>query len=215
MDGKKIFDFFELARQENGRFVVKTDHVDEFNIIRGLAARGTLDSAPAWLLELTKFEDGKIKEVQYADNADFTQVWDDRLLAFTLDGTGAADGDSNFFMLPFRLFDDQGKPFALDNPLPIKPSGLNIAGRITEVNLDATSWTALPAAALANRNAIAVQNRNGLSINIRLNYDNAAPAGEGVLVEDGEDRFYDITDTIILYGRTDGGTVTVTVEELS
>jgi hypothetical protein len=38
------------------------------------------------------------------------------------------------------------------------PSGLKVAGRISEVALNAVTWTALPATALTARNAIRVQN---------------------------------------------------------
>ena len=110
-DGKKLFDFFELARQENGRFVVQVDHIDEYTTIRGLAARGTLDSSSAWLLEKTRVVGGVIVLLEYADNANFTQVWNDRLLSFTSgNGTGGA---SNLFMPPSRIFDSDGQPFTL------------------------------------------------------------------------------------------------------
>ena len=93
------------------------------------------------------------------------------------------------------------------------PSGLNVGGRVTEVALNATTWTALPAAPLANRNAIAIQNLSG--IEIKLNYSDDVVGYVGVVVGSGSERAYDITDAIVLYAKSASGTPTITVEELA
>jgi len=92
--GRKHFDFFELFRQENGRFITRVDHIDEYTTIRGLASRGVLDADEAWLLERTIVANGVIVEVEYADDARFSQSWDNRLASFgpPANGTGSAWG---------------------------------------------------------------------------------------------------------------------------
>ena len=52
-------------------------------------------------------------------------------------------------------------------------SGLNIAGRITKVTINDTTYVALPAIPLDKRNAMSIQNISGVQIS--LEYDSAAP----------------------------------------
>lgn len=92
-------------------------------------------------------------------------------------------------------------------------SGLNIGGRITEVTIDNTSWTALPASPLAARNTIAVQNVSGEEI--KINYDSGVAGYKGIVVASGSERTYDISDAIILYAKSISSTVTINVEEIS
>lgn len=94
-------------------------------------------------------------------------------------------------------------------------SGLSIAGRYTEVTLDDTTWTALPAIPLTARNAISVQNESLFSI--RINYDPLTVGWKGSLVTPGNERYYDARDTIVLYGKAapGSGTITIGIEELS
>jgi hypothetical protein len=93
------------------------------------------------------------------------------------------------------------------------PSGLRNGGLITEVALNAASWTALPATALPNRNAIAIQNLSGTEI--KVNYSSSVAGYVGMVLASGSERYYDITDAIVLYAKASAGTPTVTVEELS
>jgi len=94
-----------------------------------------------------------------------------------------------------------------------RPSGLNVAGKITVVTLSAGSWTALPATPLTDRNAISMQNLSG--IEVKVNYDNTESGYVGMVVANGSERFYDITDNVILYAKAASGMPTVTVEEIS
>lgn len=108
-------------------------------------------------------------------------------------------------------------------PLPVElegsstisaiPSGLTIAGRITIVSINNLTWTALPATALANRNAICILNTS--AVEIKLQYDNTTIGYVGVPLAVTNQRFYDITDDIIIYAKSSAGTVDITVEELS
>lgn len=94
-----------------------------------------------------------------------------------------------------------------------KFSGLGNAGKITEVTIDSTSWTSLPATPLVDRNALSIQNRSGTEI--KINYDNNVTGYEGIAIINGGERYYDLTETIIIYAKAASGTATITVEELS
>lgn len=98
-------------------------------------------------------------------------------------------------------------------PSSMVPSGLKIAGRITEVVINATTWTALPATPLASRKSMAIQNFSGQLI--KLNYVPTTPGLTGVYVMDQNERFYDISDTILIYAKSTSGTCTIVTEEIS
>ena len=92
-------------------------------------------------------------------------------------------------------------------------SGLNIAGRLSQVTLSAGAWTALPAIPLADRNALSIQNSGG--VEIKIGYDNAEPGYVGVKIAPDNERFYDVTENVIIYAKASAGTPTIQVEELS
>ena len=92
-------------------------------------------------------------------------------------------------------------------------SGLKTGGKITEVILNTSTWTALPGTALADRNAISIQNRSG--IEIKINYDSGVSGYEGVVIPNNGERFYDITDAIVIYAKATTGTPTINIEELA
>lgn len=92
-------------------------------------------------------------------------------------------------------------------------AGLRTGGRVTEVALNSSTWTALPATPLTARNALAIQNTSG--IEIKLNYASDVVGYVGVKVAAGSERQYDITDTIIMYAKSASGTPTITVEEIA
>ena len=94
------------------------------------------------------------------------------------------------------------------------PTGLRNGGLITEVTLNSLTWTPLPATPLADRNALAIQNNSQIDIKVNYRSDVAGYVGARVKANGGE-RFYDVKDDIILYAKSDGGTPTVTVEEIS
>jgi hypothetical protein len=73
--------------------------------------------------------------------------------------------------------------------------------------------TPIPATALANRNAMGIQNTSG--VEIKLNYDPLTVGYVGVVMADGIERFYDISDQIVIYGKASVGSATIGVEELS
>ena len=95
----------------------------------------------------------------------------------------------------------------------LTPSGLRVGGLITQVTLNAVTWTALPATPLVQRNAIAIQNIS--AVEIKLQYDPATVGYVGVVVPVGGERQYDITDTIIIYAKASAGAPIIVVEEIS
>jgi hypothetical protein len=94
-----------------------------------------------------------------------------------------------------------------------KFSGLSIEGRLTEVELSDSTWTALPPTALTNRNSISIQNNSG--VQIKINYVNTNPNYFGVIIESGCERFYDINDNIIIYAKASLGSPKILIEELA
>lgn len=92
-------------------------------------------------------------------------------------------------------------------------SGLKNGGKVTEVSIDELGWTLLPATALSNRNAMAIQNYSGQDI--KLNYNNTEPGYVGVILKDGNERFYDISDNIQIWAKSSSSSCVIIVEELS
>jgi len=126
--------------------------------------------------------------------------------------------DSNVKTLERYSYRDCGGEVAqrsyICNSVPTFPSGLSIAGRVSVVALSDSAWTELPATALADRNAIAIQNQSDYEI--KLNYSDSVSGYVGVIVPSGAERFYDITPDIPIYARFEsGGSGSVVIEELS
>lgn len=92
-------------------------------------------------------------------------------------------------------------------------TGLIVGGRISAVELNSSTWTALPTTPLTGRNAMAIQNDSGQSVYV--NYIDTAPTTLGMLITDGSERQYDISSSILIYGICSSGTCLVTVEELA
>jgi len=92
-------------------------------------------------------------------------------------------------------------------------SGLRIGGRISEVTLNDATWVALPAIPLTDRNAISVQNTS--NVEIKIQYDNLVVGYSGVAIGISGERFYDLTDQIIIYGKSSSGSAVITIEELA
>jgi len=156
-----------------------------------------LDSDSVWQI-LLEVRNGDVTVSTYALMGEFKCRWDQRTSYFSpapvadplspLSGTIAVSGT-------------------------FSPSGLNIAGKMTLVALNDTSWTALPATPLANRNAISVQNQS--AIEIKYNYDNTTVGYVGTKIAPDGERFLEIKDTILIYAKAASGTPTILVEELS
>lgn len=131
---------------------------------------------------------------------------------------GADRIDSNVQVLDAYAFveTDDGqvaRRVKLSGAAVFTPSGLFNGGLVTEVALSDASWVALPTVALTDRNAIAVQNTTDFEM--KLNYVDSV-GYVGVIIPANAERFYNITDAIVIYGRLEtGGIGSVVVEELS
>lgn len=91
--------------------------------------------------------------------------------------------------------------------------GLSREGKVTEVTLNSTTWTALPGVALFDRNAMSIQNYSG--IEIKLNYNPIVSGYVGVIMKDSSERYYDIKDNIVIYAKSQSGNPVIVIEELS
>lgn len=155
-----------------------------------------LDTDAAWQI-LRQYRQGDLIVSNYAHMGVFDAKWSDRASYFlpaTFDSTKPLDGGMTI----------SGS---------VAQSGLNIGGRVTEVSLNDTSWTALPPVSLQKRNSIQVQNFSGVDITINYIADNASDFG--VIVRDSSERIYMITDAIVLYGRSSLGVAKIIVEEIA
>lgn len=94
-----------------------------------------------------------------------------------------------------------------------RPVGLTVGGLITEVVLNTATWVPLPATPLPNRNALSIQNISG--VDIKIQYNSSTVGYVGVEIKSGNERFYAITDSIIVYGKASSGTPTIITEELA
>lgn len=92
-------------------------------------------------------------------------------------------------------------------------SGLKIAGKVTVVTVNDATWTAIPTTALANRNAISIINRSGQQV--KINYSPSIIGYVGVPIDNGSERFYDISDSIVVYCKSQTGSAELIVEELA
>lgn len=178
--------------------LIKIDepHANIRYIGRSSSLRGTT-AEPIWQI-LRQYRNGDIITSTYALMGEFKGVWDNRTSYFD----AAIPDDNN----------------PLDGNIAVTgsftPSGLRNGGLITEVTLNSLTWTPLPATPLADRNALAIQNNSQIDIKVNYRSDVAGYVGARVKANGGE-RFYDVKDDIILYAKSDGGTPTVTVEEIS
>ena len=105
-----------------------------------------------------------------------------------------------------------GHTLIINDDGSVNTSGLKIAGKITQVTLTDT-WQALPATPLANRNALVIQNLCGKDM--KINYVNNV-AYAGLTIKNGGERSYNITDDIIVYGRSSVSEgLVIAIEEIS
>lgn len=93
------------------------------------------------------------------------------------------------------------------------PSGLKNGGKMTVVTLTDSEWTPLPPTALTKRNTISVQNQS--AGDMKIQFDNTTVGFVGTLLSPNAERFYDITDSIIIYGKSRSGNIDILIEELS
>lgn len=154
------------------------------------------DTDAVWQI-LRQYKSGDVIVSNYALMGSFTAKWADRATYF-----------------PAVTYDD-------NNPLEsgititggVSQLGLNIGGKVTEVELVNFEWRPMPAIPFPNRNSIQVQNFSG--VDIKINYVPDHSSSFGVVLKDSTERIYMIKDNIIIYGRSSEGSVKIIVEEIA
>ncbi len=157
-------------------------------------AFGASDSETVWQIQ-RQYKNGSILINTYANKGSFTASWTDRATYFTEaipDSTNAIDTEVSG---------------------AVSIAGQKNFGKFTEVTINSTTWTALPATALANRNSLTIQNQG--SVAIKVNPSNVPGGYVGMVIHPSGDRSYNIGPSIVLYAKSSSGSVTVGVEEFS
>lgn len=153
------------------------------------------DSDPVWQI-LREYKNGDVVESTYAEMGSFKCSWTDRSSYFTSATPDAGN--------PLEGVTAVSGSFSLAGP--------STGGLITEITVNSTTWTRLPATDLTGRKALSIQNFSGQTC--KLNYDNAAAGFVGVYMPTSSERQYD-QDDIAIYAKCTSGTATLVVEEIA
>jgi hypothetical protein len=148
-----------------------------------------------WQIKRVTYENGEIVTL-YANNGKWNNVWDNKETYFP---SCNPDG-----------------PFPADSVITgeVQLVGLSTEGRVTHVPITNAAWTPIPAAALGGRQSIALQNFTGGDV--RLNWDNTKPLTEGVILANGNERYYTVAEGLTLYAvHTSLVAATIIAEELA
>jgi hypothetical protein len=90
--------------------------------------------------------------------------------------------------------------------------GINSGGVVSEVTLNSSTWTNLTPSPLIGRKAMSIQNNSNTEI--KINYSNSPAGYIGMSVPSkGGERVYNVSDNIIIYGKSASGSVIVNVEQ--
>jgi hypothetical protein len=181
-----------FVRSHTGRDFLyeREDHPASNVWYYGAAARAdALTSDALWEIKRVTITNTGETETRYALQAGFNAIWDNR---------------ATYFPAP-----DMAAP----TPTAPHATGLNNYGKISIVLINAITWTPLPAVAGVGRNAIQIQNRTGQET--KINYSTGIAGYVGMILDNGGERAYDITDNVILYAKSATSPVNLTVEEVS
>jgi len=131
-----------------------------------------------------------------------------------IDQLALTDRDYN----AFGLDDDSKVARRIIGKGDFTPSGLKTNFRITTMNVTSTA-TALPVTALANRNSMSIHNLSTTDIlyigNSGVTADRNNGTTSGWEIETQEVFNTDVTDSIVIYGRTSGATIQIKIIELA
>lgn len=185
----------------------------------GVAPAGTSESEAKWKISRIINTSGET-QIEYAsNNQSYDKIWDDKETYFSTVTPGSEVVEkvqiTDSIGEGVVIDDDEGNPSVriYSKGISTRPSGLNIGGKITQVTLNTMSWTALPASPLSKRNALAIQNVS--DHDILINYDNTAALTDGLKIVSGNERQYDISDSIIIYAVALSDSPVITVEEIA
>ena len=93
------------------------------------------------------------------------------------------------------------------------PAGVQIAGKITIVTVNQTTWTAIPSTPLADRKALHIQNQSDEEI--KYNYDDTVVGYVGIIVPSGGSAYIDLANDIEIYVKSSASSVDIAAEEIS
>lgn len=154
----------------------------------------TPTSEPCWQISCMYY-DGAVITTLFANNAKYTEVWDNRGGLFS-------------FLPPGSSLPGINITGTFETTSPIG------SGKTSVVTLNNTGWTPIPAVSIPDRQGLGMQNLSGAPM--LVNWSNTAPAGDGIFVANGAERYYSARSSAVIYGRLIGlASGTVTVEELA
>ena len=193
--------FVDINRRIAGAAQYLEDRTDDTCVYYGVTPDMlTATSEPQWQIWRVSNVAG-VLHTEYANRAKYDQIWDDRATIFP----PCAGTDPIWPPVGDITGDFSGE---------VTVSGLTIAGRMTVVSLPDGVWTLLPAVALPDRNALAIQNQSG--VQVKYNYDNTEPGYVGSIINPGSERFLNITESIPVYAKpAPGNSPSILVEEIS
>lgn len=93
-------------------------------------------------------------------------------------------------------------------------SGLTIAGKITEVTIDDSTWTNVTPTPIASRNTLSIQNQSAFEIKINYNPLTVGYVGTKISV-DGERHYLNRSIPIYAKAESGAGTIIILIEELA
>lgn len=159
----------------------------------------TATTEAKWQIERQTFDGSRII-TEFANHGKWCNVWDDRATYFGPPGGVNFPGDVTISGSITGEF---------------TPVGLTKAGKFRKVTLNDTTWTAVPATPLTNRNTIKFLNRTPFEVYI--NFAPTEPIYDGMLVTPNDGTLsYPVRDTIVLYAMFElGGSGNLHVEELA
>ena len=91
-------------------------------------------------------------------------------------------------------------------------TGLKLGGKITELDINNTTWTPFTLTPLTERNQINIQNESGQLVKVR--YDNVA-GFVGAYIKTGMERQYTVQGTIVMYFKSEESACKIVIEELA
>lgn len=158
----------------------------------GLSETAQADTTKAvWMIvrETADAQNESVFEIGFNGNEFNTLVWNDRATYF---------GAPPSFDIPVDGFELEGVG----------------SGKISVVSLTNDDWTPVPAVPMPGRKAMGVQNTTG--DNVLIQYDPNADADVGILLSNGNERYYSYTDDCVVYMRLKtAATGDIVIEELA
>lgn len=176
-----------------------------------------LDGTPAGTVigALTVFDDNSVVHTLTIVNDPFNFF---NIVAGNLVSILPADITDVAYPVRIRATDPEGNAFETWLTVTVVeavPTPAYTFARTQSLALSDVAWTEIPAIALDGRTSLAIQNQTGFQIEVA--YDDGIAYGEGMIVEDGNERQYNEIPAIFrIYARLEpGGAGSIRVEEIA